>query len=115
MEIYRNQHWVATPDGIEGTAKEHFYWIAMDRILEITYRDSITYYEWPVSIAEKECVEIRPFVEAFLAALRFLAQRTGAQIDEEMLARSLKYAFTYMATLGASGDLMPAGTRVAWM
>lgn len=114
MEIYRNQHWVAKPDGIEGTAKEHSYWIDIDRILETTSRDSITYYEWPVSMAEKECVEILPFVEAFVPTLRFQVRTTGAKIDEEMLARSLEYALTYIALLGAGGDFMPAGTSARW-
>lgn len=95
MEIYRNRQWVVTPDGIEGISDELRYWIAMERVLEKTERNGFTYYDWPVHIAEKECVRVRPFLEAFVAALRFHARHAGVEIDEEMLARSLKYAAAY--------------------
>ncbi len=95
MEISNDHQWVVTPDGIEGVSDDLHYWIAMERIYEQTERDCITYYNWPVHIAEKECVPVRPFIEAFVEASRFHARRTGMKVDEEILARSLKYAISY--------------------
>ena len=95
MEIYRDRQWVVTSDGIEGISDELRYWIDISRIFEKTERCGVTYYQWPIQIAEKECVRVRPFLEAFVAALRFHARQAGLEIDEQMLARSLKYAITY--------------------
>lgn len=95
MEIYRDDHWIVSPDGIKGTAKEFFYWIAMDRIFEKTERVGVEYYNWPVSIAEKEVVEVAPFLRAFVAAVEFEARQGIEKLDQKILERSLQYATIY--------------------
>lgn len=94
MEIFKNSEWLVTQEGIEGIAKDKGYWIAIDRVFEETSRDRITYYDWPVHLAEKECVPVPEFLEAFDGAIRFAAIQTGLTIDEPMLARTYRKART---------------------
>lgn len=87
MHIFKNSQWIVTHEGVEAPA-ECGYWIDMDRIGQITDRGGITYYDWPVHLAEKEWV-VRPlFFEAFVHALRFHARQAGEPIDEAMLGRT---------------------------
>lgn len=100
MEIFRNSEWSVSPDGIEGIAAERGYFIEMDRIDRTTERMGISYYDWLVHIAEKERVSIEPFLEAFVAALRYYCSLTGATVDQVMLSRSLNFARNYLKVRG---------------
>lgn len=103
MAIFKNSQWVVTCDGIESPA-EGGYWIEMYRVGQETSRGAVTYYDWPVHLAEKDWVNRPLFFEAFVHALRRYARQTGEPINEAMLGR------TYIMAMETEKDTCSGST-----
>lgn len=93
MTIFKNAHWQVLDDGVETIDPLPPYDFALDRVFETTSRSGVTYYDWPVHMAEKTWVDIGLFNEAFERAIRVEAEASGQAVDEARLERS--YAESY--------------------
>ena len=91
MTSYGNKQWIVTAEGIEAP-REGGYWIGTLQLRQTTERDGVTYYDFPIHVAEKEWVDIFYFIEAFVYALRADARMSGEAIDETMLSRTIRRA-----------------------
>jgi hypothetical protein len=82
--------WRLNADGSIETADEDVgdYWIDKGRLAETTDRGGVTYYDWPVHIAEKMWVNLNDFEQVFRQALSF----NRVSIDTRMLDASFAEA-----------------------
>lgn len=92
MINFSNHQWTVDLDGIEGNPETGRYFIELDRIDATTERRGVTYYDFPIHLAEKEWVDIDAFIAAFEYALRSWANLVGEAVDEAMLAATFQEA-----------------------
>ncbi|MET3762310.1 hypothetical protein [Sphingomonas sp. UYEF23] len=89
MEVFRNQQWLVTDEGIDRADGQSSYWIGIGRVFESDdYPGPPKLYNWPPHMAKKIWVNVGMFNEAFEQAIRFQADRGSIAVDESMLAAS---------------------------
>src|SRR4051794_21428864 len=88
MALFQNAQWAVTDWGMEAAHPEPPYEFEAERFTETTVREAITYYDWPVHLAEKDWVDIESFIEAFSRALDLNSDKYNSKVDPDMLNRS---------------------------
>jgi hypothetical protein len=87
---FKNSQWAVTKYGLETRRPEATYGIKASELALTTDRSGVTFYEWPVHMAEKSpWINITAFIEAFIQALEFHKSRHRSRIDNEMLQASI--------------------------
>ena len=86
MSEFENADWIVTDKAM--SSKKTDYIIALDDILEKTHRTGKELFEWPIQLAQKTWVDASLFNEAFEAACRLQARRSGEFLDTTMLSGS---------------------------
>ena len=89
---FQNWQWTVDLDGIEGNPATGRYFLPLDSIDQTTARNSATFYDLPIHMAEKELVDIDLFFAAFEYALRLWAKLAGQMVDEAMLIATFQEA-----------------------
>ena len=94
-----NWQWAITDQALEaagGTTSDRIagetspYTIHLDRLLEISERGGVAYYDWPAHMAEKTWVDVDAFNEAFVQAIRYQFGNELTGVDRAMLDASLE-------------------------
>lgn len=92
VKIVEHCQWKLTEDGLESAGQPSENFIEMGRVPQLTTRDGVEYYLWPVHMAEKSWVNIEDFLITFVRALEAYEESKGAPINQTTLANSFSKA-----------------------
>ena len=84
--------WKVTEFGLESVGQQSENFIEMEKVSQVTKRDGIEYYEWPLHMAMKSWVDIENFIIVFERALEAYEEKVGAPIDQTLLSNSFSKA-----------------------
>ncbi len=82
--------WKLTEFGFESVGQQSENFVEMERVSQLTERDGVNYYEWPLHMAIKSWVDIEDFIIVFERALEAYEEKKGAQINQAILSNSFK-------------------------
>lgn len=91
--MYSGKYWKFTPHGIEAAAPPPEFMVPSSGFTNLTQRDGVQFYEWPIRAAEAaEVGDLEEFIAAYTEALIRYEGAFGPSADQAVLARSIEAA-----------------------
>lgn len=91
--MYSGKHWKFTPRGIEAAAPPPEFTVPSSGFTNLTQRDGVQLYEWPIRAAESGDVpDLEEFLAAYADALTRYEGGFTPLVDPELLDRSIEAA-----------------------
>lgn len=92
MPVFKNRQWAVTDYGMATVSPAPEYHIEAKRLLETGGVGYDGMYDWPLHLAEKACVDIEAFLQAFAQAIEIHKGKYKGEVHLNVLSTTIAEA-----------------------